>query len=241
MRTLRFNDVRAKVLKFILKWSLSSWIFPQCLGPYSLKWWSQLYGRILSDTVPLLPASSLSLHRSSDFQKNNLSWSLESDNHCPFQFSLPQLPVTRGAQSPPLWPFPWTDPLVLPYKCQPHDQFQFCQLSVANSVMSHWELCLKSCLFCLVPPDVSYEGKDLLWYVAWHPYPKVVPFQSTELENATKGFVYWWAKSFFIGHFAIYPERFGTMALICGQIHTERAKLFENEGAIVQRRNWDIL
>lgn len=30
------------------------------------------------------------------------------------------------------------------------------------------------------------------------------------------------------------------MALICGQIRTERAKLFENEGAIVQRRNWEI-
>lgn len=47
-------------------------------------------------------------------------------------------------------------------------------------------------------------------------------------------------KPFFIGHFAIYPERFGTLALICGQIHTERAKLFENESAIVQRRNWEI-
>lgn len=48
-------------------------------------------------------------------------------------------------------------------------------------------------------------------------------------------------KPFFIGHFAIYPERFGTQALICGQIDTERAKLFENESAIVQRRNWEIV
>lgn len=30
------------------------------------------------------------------------------------------------------------------------------------------------------------------------------------------------------------------MALTCGQIHTERAKLFDNEGAIVERRNWEI-
>lgn len=104
MRTLRFNDVRDKVLKFILEWSLSSWVFLHHLSAHSLTWWSQLYGRIPGDTMPL------SLHRSPDFQKNNLSWSLVSDNHCPFQFPLPQSPVTQRAQSPPLWPFPWTNP-----------------------------------------------------------------------------------------------------------------------------------
>lgn len=42
-------------------------------------------------------------------KESESAWLALSCNHCPFQFPLPQAPSTQGAQSPPLWPFPWTD------------------------------------------------------------------------------------------------------------------------------------